>query len=434
MIQVVDHWQDRSWDLDDDEGLWAWTQEHLPSVMLQHPRTADDLLRAINGRQNYSALRRGAPEVDVPPAVAAVFRAAGLLRTGLDLHHPDHRVAAVAWEGDAAGAALAACGLEPTEAARAALAGLLSAEPRDVAKAELEEPVEPLTGPVLPGCRDAEATADAVGRALERGQVRPAHVDGKHSKGSWLVQTEDGPTLFLKPGSGPQSPAAGAREQPAGQAQREAAYWACMQVVGLGAWAPRADLLSIDGRDYAAQVWLGKGWDKIQDVFAADPQRVLEALRPYLQDGTLHRLAGLAWVLGDTDGHGDNVLYRPGEPLQLIDHGSALAGDGFDPAHDPRSFVPWYLRVWATHKSEVWQGWAPADRFARMPVLQEGPAQRLGGWLLALGARDLAETLQRFGAAWEPIVRRLLRVQQQIGSGTRADAVVNLAWTMGLDG
>ncbi len=450
MIAVANLWSGQSWDLPDDEALWAWVHEHAPAALLCHPRTTDDLLALVNAMQNYTAERQGAPEADLPPAVAGLFTAAALLRGGLQHHIPGHRAAAVFFEGDPELAALAAAGVAPTEENREALRGLAAAG--SLAKAEpskfgvLDGDVSfssfdgapRLSDDVVAVTDAGKEVADKLQKAIQAGYYKPAHLDGKHSEGSWLVECADGTTIFLKPGSGNQSPAAGAREQSAGQAQREAGFWAVLNLAGLGAWAPRADLVEIDGRAYAALAWLGKGWEEIKDAYEKNPTWVRDALWPYLQDGTLHRLAAMDWILGQTDRGGQNILYNAGQ-FRLIDAGGALAGDGFDP-QDPLTFTPWYLRIWASHDAAAWNALPPEERFMRLPLLDEGSARALGAFLTRLPAREVAGALNPYGVDWSAVVRRLLVLQRAIAPGAgalsdgdRADAAVNKAWTIGLE-
>lgn len=426
--RVTNLWSDRSVDLPDDEALWRFAQEEFPELMLRVPTDTADLVRHIDSMQNWRVTGDAPPPAVEHTGLDRILQAAAI--AGGDPHAPQHRAARVAFEDDPEGFALAAAGAPVDAAARAALRGLLAAQAGPIEKAEAAgaDPGPPPEGEVRAPVADGAATAAAVHRALNAGREAPLRLGGRHSAGSWLATDPDtGKKFLLKPGSGRQSPAAGAAEEPASQSRREAAYWHALDAMGLGAWAPRADLITIAGREYAAIAWLPPGdWRPIGDAYREDPVKMEHALAPYLADGTLHRLAAADFILGNPDRHDANILWN-GAQMRLIDHGSALAGDGFDPAHDAKSYVPWYLRFWA---GPTWAALVGGERTDVLPVVSERVDVRLLAWLDHLDGVGVQAVLTRYGVMTAPTVARLedLRIPPPPAAQT-----INVAWTTGLE-
>jgi hypothetical protein len=275
------------------------------------------------------------------------------------------------WEadGDPEEAALLAYGLDVSEANLAALRGI-----QGLSKAEAD-PVEVMD--VEPGHPDAQQTADDVAAAFRDRFVVPVKLGGKHSKGSMLARDEyTGETWLLKPGSGGQTPAAGAQQDPSTQSRREAAFYQMADAWHLGQFYPRADLLIVGGREYAALhllPWSYKGMDKLK---ADDVGAARAVLMPYLKQGILHRWGVLDFVLGNPDRHAGNLMVRD-DDVKLIDHGSAFAGTAFDPANDKYSFTPYYLRAWSDGKFSTMSP-EPSSRSCRASTGSPRSSSRAG--------------------------------------------------------
>jgi hypothetical protein len=319
-------------------------------------------------------------------------------------------------DGDPEEAALLAYGLEPSEANLAALRGI-----QGLSKAE-QEPVEPME--VQPGHPDANTTAEEVDQAFRDRFVLPIKLGGKHSAGSMLARDQaSGNTWLLKPGSGGQTPAAGAKQDPSTQSRREAAFYHMADAWHLADFVPHTDLLIINGREYAAMhllPWSYKGMDKLK---AKDPQAGRAILGDYLKRGLLHRWAVLDFVLGNPDRHAGNLMVRDGD-VKLIDHGSAFAGTAFDPAHDENSFTPFYLRAWADGKFSTM---APEAKLKVMPRLDHQTEENLKGWIDGLHVEDLDRVLLRYGVDPEPAKARLAQLKAQV-AGQPADEAINKLW------
>jgi hypothetical protein len=283
-----------------------------------------------------------------------------------------------------------------------------------------QEPVKALS--VEPGHQDANETADEVRRAFEDGFVVPVHLDGKHSKGALLASDQlSGKVWLLKPGSGGQSPSAGARQDASSQSRREAAFWHVADEWGLGDYLPRADLLLIDGREFAAinmLPWSYKTLAKIKNQ--RDPRSILN---PYLKSGVLHRWAVLDFVLGNPDRHGNNIMVSD-DIVKLIDHGSAMAGSDFDPAWDKNSFTPFYLRAWGPGKFSRLDA---ATKLKYMPRVDHQTEEDLRQWIEGLHAVDLDKVLLRYGVDPTPEKARLAKLKTMMVSEP-ADLVINRLW------
>jgi hypothetical protein len=319
-------------------------------------------------------------------------------------------------DGDPEETALVAYGLEPSAANLAALRGI-----QGLSKAE-QEPVKADT--VEPGHPDADETAQEVDEAFRDHFVVPVKLGGKHSKGSLLARDQSsGNTWLLKPGSGGQTPAAGAKQDPSSQSRREAAFYHMADAWHLGDFFPRADLLVIDGKEYAALhllPWAYRGMDKLK---AQDVQAARTILADYLKRGILHRWAVLDFVLGNPDRHAGNLMVHDGD-VKLIDHGSAFAGTQFDPAHDKYSFTPYYLRAWSDGKFSEME---PGAKFKAMPRVDHQTEESLRKWIEGLDAKDLDRVLLRYGVESAPAKTRLAQVKALIANKP-ADEAINRLW------
>jgi hypothetical protein len=279
---------------------------------------------------------------------------------------------------------------------------------------------------IEPGSTDGKDTAEALLRAFKLGQVKVAHLDGKHSKGSLIARDNvQDKTYLLKPGSGGQSPAAGASQETASQSRRETAFWHVAEDWGLGDSVPRCDLVLIDGKEYAAIQMLPFSWKGLQKKLNVDANAGKAAFQLYRDRGLLHKWAVLDYVLGNPDRHGDNMMISEDDRLLgLIDHGSAFAGPGFDPAYDKNSFVPFYLRGWAGPK---FNRLTVREKLDRMPTVGKGLREELRAWLNGIHADQLEGLLSRFGIDPRPSLARLAKVK--LAADTRpVDEAINRLW------
>lgn len=275
---------------------------------------------------------------------------------------------------------------------------------------------------------DGVEVADAVRRGFGAETHKELHLDGKHSSGAMMVRDpETGMMYLLKPGSGKQSPALGAREEGANQSRREAAFWHVAERLGLGARVPRADLLMIDGKEVAVLHLLPFNWKNLEKLKFEDAGLPHKALEKYRHTGELHKWSVLDYILGNPDRHGQNLMVGPekdGHPVALIDHGSAFAGPSFDPARDKNSFIPYYLRAW---KGDAWYDLPPEKRLRSMPALNQDSDDQLRSWLHGIHAGDIEAVLVRYGIDPQPSLDRLARVKRLLEAPILSEAL-NQLW------
>jgi 8-oxo-dGTP pyrophosphatase MutT (NUDIX family) len=354
------------------------------------------------------------------PALSESFQAARFLAGGDEIPFEGMRRALYQHEDDLDAAALSAYGFELNDQNRAALRAV-----RTLPAVKKSEPVAATATEVLGGSPEAADVAEALKRAFADGFVFPVKLGGKHSAGSLLAHdSAHGKTWLLKPGSGGQSPAAGAAQDPSTQSAREAAWYHIAQSWDLSAWFPRAELVLIDGRQYAALELLPWSFKTIEKRKTADPALPRRVLQRFLADGTLHKWAILDYVLGNPDRHGQNVMVDDDGSVKLIDHGSAFAGNAFDPAHDQDSFIPFYLRAWAPDK---FADLTPTQKLARLPRVSAQVAAELRGWLFGLRKANLAVIATRFGVDVAPELARLARLRA-LAVDLPVDEAINRLW------
>lgn len=331
------------------------------------------------------------------------------------------------WEadGDVERAALHAHGIEPSEGNLRALRAV-----RDITSHKKGEPQTVTARDVQPGTPDASEFAAAVGRAFSDRFVFPVEMDGKHSKGTLLARDVEGGDVFLlKPGSGGDSPAAGVAEEMASQSRRESGFWAVVDAWGIGNNYPEAHLVLVDGKEYAALKLLPWRYKTVDKELKNDPALGRRLLEPYLNSGLLFRWAVADFVLGNPDRHANNLMSDSEDPpgradVKLIDQGSAMAGNDFDPAHDQNSFVPYYLRAWAPI---AFNRLTTDEKVHVMPRLSSHGEADLRGWIDNIHADELQLILVRFGINPEPALARLAKLKA-LSAEFPSDEAVDKIW------
>jgi hypothetical protein len=346
------------------------------------------------------------------------FEAAEFL-SGRTASDKAERAALKKYENDVIGAALAAHGLTDDAAGRRALSSVLK-----VYSLEKFEGIVRQAPRIEAAFDSSSEVANWIKRAYQEGGVRTAVLNGKHSKGA-LIAHVNGDVFLLKPGSGSQSPAAGAREETASQSQREVAFWRIADAWGVGDQMPRADLVLINGKEYAAIHMLALDYKNLGIKAHEEKGLVPKCLEPYRSSGMLHKWAIIDWVLGNTDRHSQNMMISSDDKtVRLIDHGSAFAGETFDPAGDDDSFIPYYLRAWTDRRfSEM----APDERVRLMPTAGHA-AKSLRAWVQDLSADKLRYLCGLFNIKPEPSLDRLALVKDAANAKEPVDQAVNRLW------
>ena len=334
-------------------------------------------------------------------------------------------------DGDVERAALKAAGLEATSDLLSALRAVLSVKNGGLKKSGdiTENPVQ-VQPPkqIVPGTDYAARFAAALGRGFKAGTYKAVNLGGKHSSNSAILKDpETGNRYLLKPASGGVGPAAGIKEETASQARRESAYSHIAETVfGMGNFVQDAELVVLDGKEWAAIAMLSLDWKNLDKVKKKDPQRIARVLNEYRQRGLLHRWAVLDWVLGNADRHAGNLMVSPDDHMKLIDHGSAFAGPDFDPGNDKSTFVPFYLR-W-TVSTGGFNKMAPEEQLSHMPVLNESADQELRQWIHHLDPKKLTSMLQHFGMRVDACLARLELVQSLVEDEQAVAPRVNSLW------
>lgn len=441
-ICVFDHHEgDRRRDFEgDEEELRRVVLHHYPWLVAKMGAHAplEVLVAALNRAQAHSAVVLPDGEADLvlkdfgkaegpSPTVAAMLGhdarleaclAAARFLAGADAEADPLAVRRALWEadGDPEAAALRAYGLTPDY--RETLKTVVALD-----KAEPEAP--PQVSDVVPATDAGSAFAEAVQRAFKGGGVQVVHLGGKHSAGSLVAKDPDHHVSYLlKPGAGPQNPAAGLGEEVASQSKREAASWDLAQAWGLGAALPEAHLLLLDGREYAAMKLLGRDYQDMNHLRVTDPALPRRLFHLYLHSGALHQWGVLDYVLGNADRNAGNVMAR-GEEVKLIDQGSAWAGQAFAPATDRYTFVPYYLRAFA---GEDFPQLPPERKYQALPRAS-GRAADLARWLEGLDPAAITTAAHRYGLDPSAAVARLQHLKQA-AKDVPADLAVNAAWTL----
>jgi hypothetical protein len=300
-------------------------------------------------------------------------------------------------------AALATYRIEPTLENLEALSLVLDSE--DFAKS-LPNVEHYLIRPAVP---EASQFAESVQAGVDSGYINPIKLNGKHSSGAHVVKDPDTEKVYLlKPGSGDNSPAAGVKEESATQSEREAAFWHVADALGLGGCLPRCELVLVDNYQTACMELLPLDYRNLGIIKDGEPNAPSRILEPYRQNGTLFKWSLLDYICGNPDRHSQNIMVdKKGRHVMLIDHGSAFAGRGFNPAYDHDSFIPYYLRAWTGMKFTHLQ---PSDRVMRMPGLSREEERIFDAWVKDINQHRIADICRQYHILPGPVLERLNRV------------------------
>jgi hypothetical protein len=269
----------------------------------------------------------------------------------------------------------------------------------------------------------SEEFAEYVTRANEAGLITHIYLGkGKHNKGTLKVRDpKTQQTFILKPGSGKQNPALGENESRSSQSQREAAFYLITEAWGISDHFPECRLLLLDGKDYACMKMLPLSYKNMNDLRQHDFNLPVRLLYLY-NDSRLHQWATIDYVLGNPDRNAGNIM-ASGHMVYLIDQGSALSGEMFDPAVDKYSFVPFYLRAGCNNFDSL----SIQDKLRKMPRLNSQTEEKFKRWLLSLNKDILEQLLGEFSIDATSEKKRLEKLQNATSFQT-ADLAVLSAW------
>lgn len=269
--------------------------------------------------------------------------------------------------------------------------------------------------------------AEKIRDAYKRKEVQSIALGGKHSSGSYIAKDKDGNDWLLKPGSGKKSPAAGVDETKGSQSRREAVFSRMAKEMGIDEVQP-AGLLQIDGKEVAAIKMWPMNWVNLHRTLSQDSSLPRRALEPYRRNGTLFKWSVLDAITANVDRHGNNIMVGPaneGNKIGLIDHGSTMAGPGFDPGHDDNTFVPYYLRVWA---GTNFHNMPPDVQLKQMPTIHGEVDQKLREWVEALNEEELAHIITMCGMDSAPALARLAKLKNLMSLTPNASEATNRFW------
>lgn len=314
-------------------------------------------------------------------------------------------------DADVASAALGAFGVPDTEDNRNALSIIVRdeilAKQEDFLFGVAKYQIQPVRG-------EGVATAEAVQRGINNGYINPVKLNGKHSKGAMVVKDPQTKKLYLlKPGSGKNSPAKGVNETFATQSEREAAYWHVAQYLGIGDTFPRADLVMVNNHQTAAMELLPLSYKNLGERKKTDPNMPALILEPYRANGMVFKWSFIDYILGNPDRHSQNMMVDPqNRRIMLIDHGSAMAGQSFDPVNDENSFIPYYLRAWTGQKFVQME---PKERLHWMPGLEPRTERVFDEWVARVNQHHIAEILKDYNINPLPVMARIAQVRAMPG-------------------
>lgn len=331
----------------------------------------------------------------------------------------DLRTALFQHDGDLRAAILVAHGMEPTEQNKLALTAIV--ELKELKKSDIPDFFTQEVKALVP---EAEAVAKKLQAAFAIKNYEPVTLKGKHIAGAVIVHCEC-QDILLKPGTVKNSPAQGLDEETSSQSQREAAFYHVAEAFGLEKYFPRADLVSIVGKEYAAIELLPGDFVNLDTIRKESPDKIQQVLFPYVNSGTVWLWALIDLVLGSADRHANNAMVDSQNRIALIDHGSAFAGMSFAPGTDENSFVPYYLRFGCPTGFNML---SIEDKLKIIPRASKQIAAELKDWANSLDINDLQQILTRYGIDPLPSSARLATVQALSHSMSIDEALANL-WT-----
>lgn len=155
------------------------------------------------------------------------------------------------------------------------------------------------------------------------------------------------------------------------------------------------------------------------------PGSIIGILDKHRQDGVLHKLAAMAYILGDVDQHGGNFMTN-GHDLYSIDHGTSFADDTFTHGGDGKTFIPYILRA-----GRVRSKMSPTEKLDLMPKIDNPEVlNHLKYWIFSLDSNRLTEILNKYQIDPEPSVKRLNELKEKVQQ-MRPDQAINSLWVLG---
>jgi hypothetical protein len=443
-VYVTDHQTDKTWMFEgtpdhieerlyfefpwlrypvEDRGDLQGVLEHLDATHAYEVQIDDSAMsKSVDEPQGLLQSKTVSSQLGFDVSREPAFRAAKFLSDGKVVTPDEERAALYQEDGDLERAALFVYGLQPTEENFKALRAVMT-----MGDFEKAEQLALKASSVTAAHDEGDDIAEAIRNAYADSFVFSVAMNGKHSSGSMLAYDKQSNTAWLlKSGSGGAGGAAGSKQDPSNPNAREAAWYHIAKEWGIYDIFPRAELIIIDGKMYAALALLPSTYETLDKRNREEPGNGRTVLAPYLHDGQLHQWAVMDFVCGNPDRHGQNVMVDKDNEVKLIDHGSAFAGPAFDPANDKNSFVPYYLRAWAPQDKSFNQ-LPPEEKAKWLPRVPEAVEKRLHNWVAGLKPEILSALCSRYGIDAQYELSRLERVKQEILQKP-TDVVTNSLW------
>lgn len=259
---------------------------------------------------------------------------------------------------------------------------------------------------------DSEDLVKILQESAKMQRVHKIELQGKHAENSYLVLGSEEKSWIIKVESSKKSPALGMEQDLATQSEREAAFYHISKVLGLQDFIPRTELVLMNGQQAACIELLPFSWKSLDFLQYTDPTAAVDTLNKYRISGDLFKWSALDYMLGNVDSHGQNIMVSPKEEgyiAKLIDHGSAFAGDDFNPAYDPETWVPYYLRIWTAFR---WNELTQKEKLDAMPKANTTTVQMLKHWISSIDPTDIGRICQKYGIKAGPSLDRLQKLKE----------------------
>jgi hypothetical protein len=216
------------------------------------------------------------------------------------------------------------------------------------------------------------------------------------------------------------------------QVAKEAAFYeVAKDIFGLENYTPKAvygKLLTENKQEVPAVAikMYPEQFKPASEVYSQDKHKLLRTLAPMLESGYIHKLAGVLYILGEADAHGQNIL-TDGKTIKLIDHGSAFAGMDFNPKEDENIFIPYFLRV-----GRIKDKMSTEQKYDRMPRTTSQKAKdNIRAFLNNVDPKQLATILEKYNLDPKPVIARWLLVTKLINVSPNPDDIIDMLWTEG---
>lgn len=338
------------------------------------------------------------------------FKAAKFISSGYEPSQEEMNDALGNNEGDYESAALQAYKIPHTEENIKTLREIVSLN--SLNKSDIEVAAIPrVVKAVFP---DGEWLAEIVRQGFYTRNIKPIGLSGQHSSGTAVVKDLNTDQVYLlKPGSGNLSNALGVKEEQADSSTREVVFSKIANLSGLGMYVAPAELLLMDNNKVAGVNFFGKDYRSLGKLRHDKELDLMPIFNKYLQSGILYKWAVLDYILGQTDRHANNMMMNRNGDVKLIDAGSAFAGPSFSPATDPKSFIPFYLRVFCQRDFKTL---TPTEREEIMPKISKEADVALAHWIDNLPEGNMVKLMSEYGINPDPSISRLKTIKSYPGS------------------